>query len=126
MSVRQPIELDEVRVFATVVALVIGVVGVCGTLASAVLTQRLGLRAKLQELEHADRLRSAELEAAEKQRKAEQLRECYIQLTANNRNYRDAMLTYAHALKAGIPAEAEAAEVQTARRAQRDQRAEAQ
>ncbi|GAA1025769.1 MULTISPECIES: hypothetical protein [Amycolatopsis] len=42
------------------------------------------------------------------------MRECYIQLTANNRNYRDAMLTYAHALKAGIPAEAEAAEVQTA------------
>jgi hypothetical protein len=44
----------------------------------------------------------------------------------NDRNYRDAMLAYAYALKAGSPGEAEAAEVATARRAQRDVRAEAQ
>jgi hypothetical protein len=51
---------------------------------------------------------------------------CYVQLNANDRNYRDAMLAYAYALKAGSPGDAEAAEVATARRAQRDARAEAQ
>ena len=68
----------------------------------------------------------AEQEAAETQRRAERLRDCYIRLNANDRNYRDAMLAYAYALKSGLSGEAEAAEVATARRAQRDARAEAQ
>jgi hypothetical protein len=111
---------------SAIVSLVIAVVGVCGTLASAIFTQRLSQRARLEELKHAERQRLAEQKAAAEQRKREQLRSCYVQLNANDRNYRDAMLAYAHALKAGSPSETEAAEVATARRAQRDARAEAQ
>ena len=98
----------------------------CGTLAAAIFTQLLSQRTRLKELERTERQRLAEQEAAEKQRKNEQLRSCYVQLNANDRNYRDALLAYSYALKAGSPSEAEAAEVATARRAQRDARAEAQ
>jgi hypothetical protein len=71
-------------------------------------------------------LRLADQEAAEKKLKTDQLRSCYVQLNANDRNYRDAMLAHAYALKAGAPGKAEAAEVTAARRAQRNARAEAQ
>ncbi|MCW2864246.1 MAG: hypothetical protein JWP48_5954 [Actinoallomurus sp.] len=107
-------------------SLVVAVVGVCGTLASAIFTQLLSQRTKLQELKHVERLRREEQEAAEKQRKTDQLRSCYVHLNANDRNYRDAMLAYAYVLKAGSPSEAEVAEVAAARRAQRDARAEMQ
>ncbi|MDX3526966.1 hypothetical protein P1P75_11085 [Streptomyces sp. ID05-39B] len=83
---------------SAIVSLVIAIVGVCGTLASAIFTQHLSQRAKTLELEHAERRSLAEQEAAEKQRKTDQLRSCYIQLNANDRNYRDAMLAYAYAL----------------------------
>jgi hypothetical protein len=36
------------------------------------------------------------------------LRSTYVRLNANDRNYREAMLAYAYALKAGSPAKAEA------------------
>jgi len=81
-----------------IVSLVIAVVGVCGTLASAIVTQRLSLRSKQTELEHAERVRLAEQEAEERQRRTEQLRTCYVRLNANDRNYRDALLAYAYVL----------------------------
>lgn len=105
---------------------VVAVVGVCGTLASAIFSQRLSQRTRFVELEHSERVRLAEQGTAEKERRTEQLRSCYVQLNANDRNYRDAMLAYAYALKAGSPGEDEAAEVAAARRAQRNARAEAQ
>jgi hypothetical protein len=111
---------------SAIVPLVIAVVGVCGTLASAIFTQRLSQKARLEELGRAERLRIADQEAAEKKSKTDQLRSCYVQLNANDRNYRDAMLAYAYALKAGSPARAEIEEMTTARRAQRNARAEAQ
>jgi hypothetical protein len=113
---------------SAVVSLVIAIVGVCGTLASAIFTQRLSQRARLEELGRTERLRIADQEAAEKKSKTDQLRNCYVQLNANDRHYRDAMLAYAYAVKAGSPgeAEAEAAEMKAARRAQRRARAEAQ
>ncbi|MGW5609439.1 hypothetical protein ACWEWI_25710 [Streptomyces sp. NPDC003753] len=114
--------------WSAIVSLVVAVVGVCGTLASALLTQHASQRAKLQELEHTERVRLAEQEAEREQRRADELRACYVKLNAQDRHYRDAMLAYAYALKGGSPAEAEAetAEVTMARRAQRDARAEAQ
>ena len=112
--------------FSELVGLIVGVVGVGGTLASAILTQRSSLRAKQRELEHTERLHRADQENGEKQRRMERLLNCYVQLNAQDRNYRDAMLAYLHVLKAGLPGEAEAAMVATARRAQRDARAEAQ
>lgn len=111
---------------SAIFSLIIAVVGVSGTLASAVLTQRSSLRARREELAHTERVRRAEQEDADEKRRTERLRDCYVRLNANDRNYRDALLAYAYALKAGSPGEAESAEVATARRAQRDARAEAQ
>ncbi|GAA3122694.1 hypothetical protein GCM10010521_07240 [Streptomyces rameus] len=107
------------------VSLIVAIVGVLGTLASTVITQALSQRAKLRELEQAERVRVAEQRASAEQQKVNQLRSCYVQLNARDRHYRDAMLAYAYALKSG-PADTEAAEVGSARRAQRDARAEAQ
>ncbi|MGZ3101420.1 hypothetical protein [Streptomyces sp. H72] len=107
------------------ISVIVAVVGVGGTLASAVVTQVLAHRAELRRLEGERGARLAEQRAAAEQRKIDELRSCYVQLHARDRHYRDVMLAYAYALKAG-PAEAEAAEVGHARREQRDTRAEAQ
>ena len=111
---------------SAIVSLVIAIVGVCGTLASAIFTQRLSQRARLEELGRTERQRLADQEAADSKSKTDQLRSCYVQLNANDRNYRDAMLAYAYALKAGSSGKAEAEEMSAARRAQRNARAEAQ
>lgn len=107
------------------ISLIVASVGVFGTLASAVITQALAQRAESQRSDREERARIAEQQASEDQRKIDQLRNCYVQLNANDRYYRDAMLAYAYALKSGA-ADTEAAEVNAARRAQRDTRAEAQ
>lgn len=108
-----------------IISVIIAVVGVGGTLASAVVTQVLAHRAELRRLEEEKGIRLAEQQASADQRRIDQLRNCYVQLNAHDRHYRDVMLAYAYALKSGS-AEAEAAEVGNARRAQRDTRAEAQ
>ncbi|MFF9280809.1 hypothetical protein [Streptomyces griseosporeus] len=107
------------------ISVIIAIVGVGGTLASAVITQVLAQRTESQRADREERIRVAEQRASEDQRKIDRLRSCYVQLNAHDRYYRDAMLAYAYALKSG-PAEAEAAEMSSARRAQRDTRAEAQ
>jgi len=107
------------------VSLIVAIVGVFGTLASAVMSQVLTQRAKLRELELAEVVRVAQERDAEKRRRSDQLQSCYVQLNAQDRHYRDAMLAYAYALRSGS-ADVEAAEVSGARRAQRDVRAEAQ
>ncbi|MFJ2724471.1 hypothetical protein [Streptomyces collinus] len=107
------------------ISVIIAIVGVGGTLASAVITQILTQRAELQRLEREERIRLAEQRTADDQRRIDQLRNCYVQMNAHDRHYRDAMLAYAYALKSGS-AETDAAEVASARRAQRDTRAEAQ
>jgi hypothetical protein len=107
------------------ISVIVAIVGVGGTLASAVITQVLAQRAELRRLEREERIRLEEQRASEDQRKIDQLRSCYVQLSAHDRHYRDAMLAYAYALKSGS-FEAAAAEVSSARRAQRDTRAEAQ
>lgn len=107
------------------VSVIVAIVGVGGTLASAVITQVLAQRAESRRSDREERVRIAEQRASEDQRKIDQLRSCYVQLNAHDRYYRDAMLAYAYALKSGS-ADAEAAEVNSARRAQRDTRAEAQ
>lgn len=107
------------------VSLIVAIAGVGGTLASAVISQVLSQRAESRRLDREQQLRAEEQRASESQHKINQLRTCYVQLNAHDRQYRDAMLAYAYALKSGS-ADAEAAEVSTARRAQRDTRAEAQ
>ncbi|MCF2131249.1 hypothetical protein L1I79_33230 [Strepomyces sp. STD 3.1] len=106
-------------------SVIIAVVGVGGTLASAVVTQVLAHRAELRRLKEEKGIRLAEQRASADQRKIDQLQNCYVQLNAHDRHYRDVMLAFAYALKSGS-AEAETVEVNNARRAQRDTRAEAQ
>ncbi|MFJ2561387.1 MULTISPECIES: hypothetical protein [unclassified Streptomyces] len=108
-----------------IISVIVASVGVGGTLASALITQILAQRAELRRSEQEERVRTAEQRASEDQRRIDQLRSCYVQLNAHDRHYRDAMLAYAYALKSGS-ADAEAVEVSSARRAQRDTRAEAQ
>jgi hypothetical protein len=108
-----------------IISVIVAIVGVGGTLASAVVTQVLAHRAELRRLEEEKGIRLAEQRASADQRKIDQLQNCYVQLNAHDRHYRDVMLAYAYALKSES-AEAEAAEVGNARRAQRDTRAEAQ
>ncbi|MGV9339110.1 hypothetical protein [Streptomyces sp. NPDC003688] len=108
-----------------IISLIIAIVGVGGTLASTVITQVLVQRTESQRANREERIRTAEQRTSEEQRRIDQLRGCYVQLNAHDRHYRDAMLAYAYALKSGS-ADAEAAEVSSARRAQRDTRAEAQ
>lgn len=108
-----------------IISVIVAIVGVGGTLASALITQILAQRAELRRSEQDERVRTAEQQASEDQRRIDQLRSCYVQLNAHDRHYRDAILTYAYALKSGS-ADAEAAEASSARRAQRDTRAEAQ
>lgn len=106
---------------------IVAIVGVAGTLASALFTQQLAQRSRMRELEHAERRRVAERADAERTRALEQLRGIYAQLHANDRNYRDAMLAHVHALtRDAAGASAEAAEVTAARRSQRDVRTQAQ
>ncbi|WP_141726117.1 hypothetical protein [Actinacidiphila rubida] len=107
------------------ISVIVAVVGVGGTLTSAVVTQIFAQRTESRRLEHEERVRAAKRRAAKDQRRIDQLRDCYVQLNAHDRHYRDAMLAYAYALKSGS-FDAEAAEVSNARRTQRDTRAEAQ
>lgn len=110
---------------SAVLSVIIAAVGVGGTLASAVVTQVLAHRAELRRLTEEKGIRLAEQQASADQRKIDQLQDCYVQLNAHDRHYRDVMLAFAYALKSGS-AEAETVEVNDARRAQRDTRAEAQ
>ncbi|MEV5574853.1 hypothetical protein AB0L06_32865 [Spirillospora sp. NPDC052269] len=100
--------------------------GVVGTLSSALLSQRLSQSSKLKELEHQERMRGEERAAEDEQRRLVELRTCLVNLNAADRQYRDAMLAYAHSLREDDATEAEKEEVAEARRAQRDARAEAQ
>src|SRR5689334_13557349 len=97
------------------VSLIVAIVGVGGTLASAVITQVLAQRAESRRLDREQQIRAAEQRASEDQRKIDQLRSCYAQLNAHDRQYRDAMLAYAYALKSGST-DADATEVSSARR----------
>ncbi|MET7610376.1 hypothetical protein ABZX97_04615 [Streptomyces seoulensis] len=105
--------------------MIIAVVGVGGTLASAVVTQVLAHRAELRRLKEERGIRLAEQQATADRHKIDQLQNCYVQLNAHDRHYRDVMLAFAYTLKSGS-VEAETVEVNDARRAQRDTRAEAQ
>ena len=81
-----------VGLVVTIVSLIIAVVGGGGTLASAIDSQHLAQRTRLQELEHTDRLRMSERDHADKRPRMDQLRACYIRLNGHDRNYRDALL----------------------------------
>ena len=72
-------------------ALVVAVVGVVGTLLSALLTQRAADRSRRREQEHAEELQ-------ERRRQAQELRSCYVALNTAARQYLAALTDQLHAL----------------------------
>lgn len=100
------------------VSLIVAVVGVLGTLASAVVAQWFTL--------HGDRQRRVDRAAAEKRRYDDQLRHCYVELNRRDRAYRDAMVAYAYALRDCRLTEKDKTDLSSARAALGEIRAEAQ
>ncbi|WP_330307944.1 MULTISPECIES: hypothetical protein [unclassified Streptomyces] len=72
-------------------ALLVAVVGVVGTLLSALLTQRAADRSRQRERERAERLR-------ERRSEAQELRSCYVALNTSARQYLAALTDHVHAL----------------------------
>lgn len=71
--------------------LAVAVVGVVGTLLSALLTQRAADRSRRRELEHAERVRA-------RRRQTQELRSCYVALNTAARQYLAALTDQLHAL----------------------------
>jgi hypothetical protein len=85
---------------ASVVALIIGVVGVIGTLASGLLAHRSALRTKRIELDHAERQVREERRESDRQTYLAARRAMYVTLNQNLRNYHGALWRLALALRA--------------------------
>ncbi|WKX69542.1 hypothetical protein [Streptomyces sp. XD-27] len=102
------------------------VVGVLGTLLSAVLTQRAADRTRQRELEYADRQRAKELEAQERRAAVEMRREAYVVLNTAARQYAAALTDMMHALLKPVGTDDASHRLTEARDAHRDCYAEAQ
>ncbi|PZT73678.1 MULTISPECIES: hypothetical protein [unclassified Streptomyces] len=100
-------------------ALIVAVVGVVGTLLSALLTQRAADRSLQREQERADR-------AQARAREAEELRACYVALNASSRQYLAALTDQLHALLRADEAPEVRQRLTEARDLHRDVYAEAQ
>ncbi len=104
----------------------VAVLGIGGTLTSALLTQRGANRARLRELEHAKQLRDEEREYTARQAQLEARRACYATLNAGCRDYITAMTNFLHALRAHEVTDELRSELDRARRDHRLRHGEAQ
>ena len=106
--------------------IVIAVLGIGGTLAAAVITQRGADRARARELRHTLRLQQDEREHATRQARLEARRTCYATLSAGTRDLANVMTNVLHALEEGEVTGELRAELDRARREHRLRHAEAQ
>ncbi|MEU6118802.1 hypothetical protein ABZ840_30170 [Streptomyces sp. NPDC047117] len=106
--------------------IVIAVLGIGGTLAAAVITQRGADRARARELEHTRQLQQEEREYATRQARLEARRTCYATLSAGTRDLANVMAKALHALDRGEMTEELRADLDRARREHRMRHAEAQ
>lgn len=111
---------------SSVSQIVIAVLGIGGTLAAAVITQRGADRARVRELEHARQLRQEEREYATRQAQSEARRTCYAILSAGTRDLANVLAKVLHALASGGMTEELRADLDRARREHRLRHAEAQ
>jgi hypothetical protein len=107
-------------------ALVIALVGIAGTLSSALLTQRSANNSKVRELEWADQQRREDRTYQAKQAAVEARRTCYVALNIAARLYQTALTNYFVAVRAGAVTDEIRAEVDEIRRDHRARHAEAQ
>ncbi|NSC25659.1 hypothetical protein FM076_32720 [Streptomyces albus subsp. chlorinus] len=106
--------------------IVIAVLGVGGTLAAAVITQRGADRARARELDHTRQLQQDEREYATRQAQFEARRTCYAALSAGTRDLANVMAKVLHALERGEVTEELRSDLDRARRDHRLRHAEAQ
>ncbi|MGW2722659.1 hypothetical protein [Streptomyces sp. NPDC001492] len=106
--------------------IVIAVIGVGGTLAAAVITQRGADRARARELEHTRQLQEDEREYATRQAQFEARRTCYATLSAGSRDLANVMTQVIHALERGEVTKELRSDLDRARRDHRLRHAEAQ
>lgn len=104
----------------------IAVLGVGGTLAAAVITQRGADRARARELEHTRKLQEDERKYATRQAQFEERRTCYATLSAGTRDLANVMAKVLHALERGEVTEELRSDLDRARRDHRLRHAEAQ
>ncbi|WP_405388448.1 hypothetical protein OG596_11090 [Streptomyces sp. NBC_01102] len=107
-------------------AILIALIGVCGTLAATWLAQRSADRVKRRELEHAERQRRAEHEERSREAALEARRSGYVVLNTTARRYLTALRDRVHALRRGTWPEEGADEVEECRTAYLESYAEAQ
>ncbi|MGW4041285.1 hypothetical protein [Streptomyces sp. NPDC004721] len=107
-------------------AIVVAILGIGGTLASALLTQRGADRVRKHELEHARQLRHDEREYARHEAQLEARRTTYAALNAVTRDYINVMSNVLHAMEAGEVTDDLRSELDRARRDHRLCHAEAQ
>lgn len=104
----------------------IAVLGIGGTLAAALITQRGADRARARELEHTRQLQQDEREHATRQAQFEARRTCYATLSAGTRDLANVMAKVLHALERGEVTEELRSDLDRARREHRLRHAEAQ
>ncbi|WP_344534358.1 hypothetical protein [Streptomyces albiaxialis] len=133
LPVRSPVEPNERiepepggSVSSAVGQIVIAVLGIGGTLAAAVITQRGADRARVRELEHARQLQRDEREHATRQARLEARRTCCAALSAGTRDLANVMTQVLHALERDAMSDELRAELDRARRDHRLRHAEAQ
>ncbi|MFF4077869.1 hypothetical protein ACFYZN_00505 [Streptomyces sp. NPDC001777] len=106
--------------------IIVAILGIGGTLASALLTQRRADRARARELEHARQLQQDEREYATHQAQLEARRTCYATLSAGTRDLANVMTKVLHALEKGEVTEDLRSDLDRARRDHRLRHSEAQ
>ncbi|MGX2995939.1 hypothetical protein JNUCC64_16910 [Streptomyces sp. JNUCC 64] len=107
-------------------ALLIALIGVCGTLAATWLTQRSADRAKRKELDHAVWLHRAEREDRAREETLGARRTSHVALNTTARQYLTALSDRLHELRLGAPGDEGAAEVEKHRAVYRESYAQAQ
>ncbi|MFM9370001.1 hypothetical protein [Streptomyces sp. Da 82-17] len=104
----------------------VAVLGIGGTLAAALITQRGADRARARELDHTRRLQQDEREHAARQAWLETRRACYATLSAGTRDLANVMSAFLHAVERGEVTDELRADLDRARRDHRMRHAEAQ
>ncbi|MFE4409801.1 hypothetical protein [Streptomyces sp. NPDC056821] len=111
---------------SNITALIIAVVGIIGTLSSALLTQRSANNSKIRELERADEQRREERLYQAQSAAIEARRTCCAALNTAARLYQTELTNYLHALNAGDLAAELGERVEEARLEHRARHSEAQ
>ncbi|SED99877.1 hypothetical protein SAMN05428954_1543 [Streptomyces sp. 2112.3] len=106
--------------------IVVAVMGIGGTLSSALLTQRSANRLRLRELEDASRQRIEDREHATRESRIEARRVCYASLNAAALDYLTVLSNFSYALEAGNVTDEIRSEIDQARRDHRARHADAQ